>query len=351
MTTLQDLANELGLHVSTVSRALAGRPGVSAEKRRRVQQAAQRHNYQPNALARGLRSKRHKVVGLVFPNIVNELYSASATILAAILWERGYVTQLSITHDDRAAEREALLSLAEHQVSGIVLAPCGPRHADVVRALKRIPVVEFMRGTQARADRVLWEDDEAAYAATKHLTDLGHRDVRFITGAAHVTTTAERVAGFKRALAEVGVDVPTSWVRLGRTVSDWEEASWQVVSEVPRCTAVIASNHLIVLKVLAACRNAGLEIPADLSLIGLDDPEWFSAIRDGITGAHVPWGEMAETAGRILLARMGAFDDGDYRLKPTIRVFPAPLIIRGSTATPIESAESDAYPSIASVHY
>ena len=334
VTKLKDIAVELGLHPSSVSRAIGGQAGVSKAKRQLVLETAHRLHYRPNALARGLRSGHQRVVGLVFPDVLNELYSSAATVLASSLAGRGYLIHLSITYDHEDAERKALLSLVEHQVSGIIIAPCGPRDRVLSRALKTIPVVEFMRDTTARTDKVLWDDEHAAYAATKHLLDQGHRNIRFITGVPQVTTTIARVAGFKRALQEGGLGDGKDWVRFGRTGPDWHQATHQLAVEAPRSTAVIASNHIIALSTLEALNSVGLAVPQDVSVIGLDDPSWFWAARGGITAVHMPWELMAEAAGEFLLRRMDGSSKSRRGWKATTLRFPSELIVRGSTAPP-----------------
>lgn len=334
MITLRDIAEELGLHPSTASRAIAGKPGVSEEMRALVLETARRLHYQPNALARGLRAGQNRVVGLVFPDVLNELYSSTATVLAAMLASHGYLTHLSITYDDKTAEREAVRSLAEHQVSGLIIASCGPRDATVSRMLASVPVVEFMRGTRAKTDKVLWDDEAAAYAATEHLIGLGHRDLRFITGVPTVTTTVARVAGFRRALREAGIEAPAGWIHYGRTVAEWQQAAKRVAREAQPATAVIASNHLIALDALAALETEGLRVPADVSLVGLDDPSWFWAVGNGITGVAMPWDQMAHKAGAFLLDRMNQRDGVHARSRSVTTRFPATLVVRGSTSTP-----------------
>jgi LacI family transcriptional regulator len=334
VTKLKDIADELGLHPSSVSRAIAGQAGVSKAKRQLVLETATRLHYQPNALARGLRSGQQRVVGLVFPDVFNELYSSAATVLASNLASSGYLVHLSITYDHEDVERKALLSLVEHQVSGVIIAPCGPRDRVLSRALKTIPVVEFMRDTSARADKVLWDDEGAAFMATKHLLELGHRSIRFITGVPQVTTTVARVAGFNRALHEAGLGDCMDWVRFGRTAVDWHQATHELAQEVPRCSAVIASNHIIALSTLEALKSVSLAVPEDVSLVGLDDPSWFWAASDGITAVNMPWNLMAEAAGEFLLKRMSSLGKSKRGSKASTVRFPARLIVRGSTAPP-----------------
>jgi LacI family transcriptional regulator len=336
VTTLRDIARELGVHPSTVSRAIVDKPGVSDAKRKLVLDTAAKLHYKPNALARGLRSGQHHVVGLVFPDVLNELYNTTATILARKLTEQGYLTHLFLTYDQKSAEREALLSLAEHQVSGIVIAPCGPRDATASKMLSSIPIVEFMRGTRARADKVLWHDEEAAYAATSHLLGLGHRSIRFITGVPYVRTTIARVAGFGRAIREAGLDQRAGSVRFGLGESDWRAAAREYAADYPGCTAVLASNHLIALQILASLAEFGLSMPDDVSLVGLDDPSWFWAVGGGITAVTMPWEEMAETTADLLLARMANGAAAKPRWRPTTRTFPARLVVRSSTASPAQ---------------
>lgn len=339
MTTLRDVAGELGLSISTVSRALNGHPHIDERTRKRVRQTAARLNYQPNVLARGLRNDQTKTIGLVIPDILNQFYAAGATILQSTLRQSGYRLIVCISNDDPATDRECLLELTQHRVDGIVHVPCTPDGAKALRdSSVSVPIVELNRCSEGGIfDAVIPDDREGAFQLAQHLIELGHRAIGVIVGNPSLSTTRARLHGFEDALRAANISLDGCPILHGDYSKQWgKEAAEQLIQLHARPTAIFATGNQIVLGALQALEEAKLAVPNDISLIGFDDPDWFAVWRPAVTTYALPLQEMGLLAGRLLLDRMRV-PQAEQGM-PTISRVSGRLMIRQSAAPPAEHA-------------
>lgn len=336
VATLRDVAEALGVSVSTVSRGLSGHPHVDERTRVRIREAARRLNYQPNALARALRSNRTKTVGLVIPDILNQFYAAGATVLQATLERHGYRLIVCINNDEPGDDAECLTALLQYRVDGIVHVPCTPTGAQGVRDVDpRAPVVELNRRSDAGLfDAVISDDHEGARALVRHLADLGHESIGVIAGPPSLSTTRGRIEGLETGLREVGIAPDRCPVLYGSYTKSWGiEAVERLVSLHPRPTAIFATGNRVVAGALHGLAKAGLHIPRDISVIGYDDPDWFAEWRPAITTYALPLRDMGRMAAELLLARMA--EPPSVRSRPTLMRLTGHLIVRESTGPPL----------------
>ena len=335
MTTLRDVAEELGLSISTVSRALNGHPHIDERTRKRIRQTAARLNYQPNVLARALRNDQTKTIGLVIPDILNQFYAAGATILQSTLRQSGYRLIVCISNDDPDTDRECLLELAQHRVDGIVHVPCTPEGAKSLRdSGVTVPIVELNRCSDSSIfDAVIPDDREGAFLLAQHLIALGHRRIGVIAGNPLLSTTRSRLHGFDDAIRAANLKPEECPIVYGDYSTRWgKEAAEQILQLHPRPTAIFATGNQLVLGALQALEEANLVVPGDVSLIGFDDPEWCAVWRPAITTYALPLQEMGLLAGRLLLDRM-RLPRAEQGM-PTISRVSGRLMIRQSSASP-----------------
>jgi LacI family transcriptional regulator len=331
MATLHDLAETLGLSVSTVSRALNGYPHIDERTRQRVFAAAKQLNYQPNALARALRRNQTKAVGLIIPDILNHFYAASATVLQTTLEQHGYRLIVCISNSDPERDRGCLEALLEERADGIVHVPCTPNGARLVRELgSSVPVVELNRHTDTGLfDAVVSDDYTGALELTRYLLHLGHRRIAMIAGDAALSTTRARVAGFQQAFQEAELALDPALIRYGNYSATWgAQAVHTLMVESPSPTAIFASGNQLVLGALQAINDLDIQVPQQLSLIGFDDPDWFAVWRPPITTYALPLREMGLLAAQLLLDRMTA-RKSDTTM-PTITRLSGRLVVRRS---------------------
>lgn len=335
MATLRDLADELGLSMATVSRALNGHPNINERTRQRVQQSANKHNYQPNALARALRQNQTKIVGLVIPDTLNRFYAAGAAVLQATLEQYGYRLIICINKGDPGTDRECLNALLQQRVDGIVHVPCAPEGARLVRdSGSSIPIVELNRCSDGGLfDAVIPDDREGTLQLTRHLLDLGHRRIGMIVGPQMMSTTRARVSGFHEAFREAGVPFEERWIGYRVYSEDWgEECTREFLAVDQPPTAILAAGNQLVLGALRTLTEYDVCVPDEISLAGIDDPGWFSVWKPGITTYALPLQEMGLLAAQLLLSRMSA--PQSRSAMPTVTRLSGQLKIRGSTGPP-----------------
>lgn len=334
----------LGLAPSTVSRALNHPEMVSLETRMRVERAVRQYRYRPNTIARSLRVQNSQTIGLVLSDITNPFHAELARAVEAAARERGYTVILSNSDEDEGLERLALETLLSWQVRGLILAPCGRNRSIVEESLRLgIPVVQVDRVIEGlKTDAVLVDNRAGARMAVEHLVALGHRRIAHIAGPQHLTTGAERLAGFREAMASAGIPEEEQRVVYG----DFrEEGGYRATLQLFResgapeksPTAIFAANNEMAAGAIRALSELGLSIPDRVSFVTFDDSRWAQLMRPALTVIAQPVEEMGRTACELLLRRIESGRSGAtlYTLQPM-------LIQRHSTAPPGQPAASPA---------
>jgi LacI family transcriptional regulator len=327
--TLKDIAAELGLSPSTVSRALAGHSHVNQSTRSAILRAADRLGYQPNAIARALRRQSTRTIGLVVPSIVNDFFALCADAIQLAAERSGYQVMLCLTSDDPAREAEYLETLAAHNVAGIILTSCRTAGADNLEA--DIPVVEIARRSESkRSDFVGAADRDGTEEITRHLVALGHRRIGIVTGSTSFSPGRDRITGYKGGLASAEIPIAKELIMPGNPSKEWAREATAKLLELPdRPTAIVATGTQLLLGTFEALQEAGLSCPEDVSVAGFEDPPWFAIWRPGITTYASPMREMGFLAWQLLLSRMtvGTTDNPGV----TVSRLSGVLEVRGST--------------------
>jgi LacI family transcriptional regulator len=327
--TLKDIAAELGLSPSTVSRALAGHTHVNQSTRSAIVRTAERLGYQPNAIARALRRQSTQTVGLVVPSIVNDFFALSATAIQLAAERSGYQVMLCQTSENPARELEYLEMLAAHNVAGIILASCCETGADRLDA--DIPIVEVARRSEGkRCDFVGAADRDGTEELTSHLLKLGHRRIGIVTGSLSFSPGPDRIAGYKAALASAEIPVADELIMPDNPTKEWgHEATAKLLSLSDRPTAIVSTGTQLVLGTFEAIQAAGLDCPEDISVAAFEDPPWFAIWKPGITAYASPMREIGFLAWQLLLSRMTAEESDSPGV--TVSRLSGTLQVRGST--------------------
>jgi DNA-binding LacI/PurR family transcriptional regulator len=332
--TLLDLAKELNLSTSTISRALT-RPGVvKAATRERILAAIEKVGYSPNGVARSLRKRETKTIGIIVPDITNWFFGVIIRAISGVVGPHGYTMVVFDANEDPEAESKALQSLRERQVSGIIRCPVGGEN-DSWKAVvaSGTPVIELDRFSGlANVDTVLLDDEQAGKLAAKHLIGLGHTKIGTIAGPQHLNNGRGRLRGFLKSLSKASVPVPPEWIEYG----DFRETSGYVgaqrlVSLGVRPTAIFVANSEMTGGAIAALRDLNVEVPRELSLIGFDDARWARYLDPPLTMIAHPTPELGRCAAELLLRRLRSAKP--VREAKAIRFTPE-LVVRGSTAPP-----------------
>lgn len=330
--TITDVARLAGVHPSTVSRALhrADLP-LRPETRRRVLAAVARLDYRPSAIARGLRLRRTRTLGMLVPDITNPFFPPIIRGAEEAARERGYELVLCNTDDTPERETAMLRLLRERQADGLLIATSRMADATIAAVRReRFPFVLLNRGSRVAADLAVEVDNvKAASDVVAHLAGLGHSRIAHISGPLSTSTGAERAAGYQRALSAHGLVVDRALVAEADAYS--ESAGHAAAKRLfrSRPTAIFAANDLLALGALRAAREAGLRIPQDLSLVGVNDIPLVALIDPPLTTVRVPQREMGDTAARMLVAVLESEPVAQRHV-----LLDTTLIVRGSTAPP-----------------
>lgn len=337
IATLRDVAKRAGLSAATASRALTGQRYVDESTRSRVERAAREIGYQPNALARALRAKQTMTVGLIVPDIRNDFFAETATVLEGALRERGYRLLLCISSNEPDVDRSYLRTLTEFRVDAVVHVPATRSGAaGLIAVPKRIPVIELLRHTEGGAyDAVVSDDRDGSLALTRHLIALGHRRIAFVAGPEAFSTTRYRIAGYREALREA--DLAAQIVRGAYAPEHGYAATRGLLERSPRPTAIFSSGSPLTLGVLRAVKALGAAIPGDVSVAAFEDPEWYDAQNPPLTCYALPLREMALVAVDLVVKRLG--EPEGREAPPVTQRFRGRLIVRGSTAPPGDTAD------------
>jgi LacI family transcriptional regulator len=329
---MADVARAAGCSLNTVSRALNGKPDVSAETRARVLEVVERLGYIPHANARSLAAGRSRTVGLVIADAVVPVY---ATIIGAVQEacdRRGYTLLLGNTQEDVAREDRAVRVLREHMVAGLILAPVqtGYEHLLPLRALE-LPVVLVVRDVAALGwDYVGIDNASGAYAATKHLIGLGHRRIGYVGAVPRGSTAQDRQAGFRRALKEHGIAPQAALETLGvRSIADVAgayAATNRLLESGERMSALFLYSSQLAPGVYRALREAGRRVPEDVAVVGQGEFPLAPYLEVPLTHVHHPVRDVGIRAADLLFRRI----QGERRGSPEKVILPGELVVAAS---------------------
>lgn len=334
--TSRDIAREIGLSQSTVSRALRGDPRVAPETLARVQAVAEQLSYVPDAAARSLTTGRTETVGVVVADITNPFYPEIVEVLHAELLHEGYATVL--LNEPRSADLAR--QLRGRSVDGLIVVSA-TLGATFVEELPRmgIPLVLLNRDVDGAAvDRVLSDNLAGGALAAEHLLDLGHRRVGLIAGPADTSTARDRERGLREALARRGLPFDETLRREG---SFSHQSGHQNCIELLRVeqppSAIVCASDVVAFGALDAAKRLGVRVPEQLSVIGYDDIAMAGWEAFALTTIRQPLTQMAKRAVRLLLQRLrtgaaGAAAEGAAPAQH--EVFPPHVVKRETTAPP-----------------
>lgn len=328
--TLKDIAREAGVSATTVSRALNNKQDINSVTKEKILKIAKELGYTPNAVARGLKIQQTRTIGVAIADISDPFFAPIVKGIEKTARENGYHLILCDTDEDYETEKEALQTLIEKRVDGLLVTPSQTNYEDIVQ-LKRqhIPFVLLGRHFNFQlleADYVATDDIEGAFSAATYLIRKGHRRILFINGPDYVSSAKERLAGYKRALLEAGVEIDESLIRAGGLkMEDGYRIMREVLRDPLQFTAVLAYSDFVALGVIKALNEAHLRIPQDVAVIGYDDIDVAAFLEVPLTTVKIPKHELGAEGFKLLKKRME--EKGSF---PQRVILPTELIIRKS---------------------
>lgn len=307
MATIIDVARKAGVSSSTVSHVINETRFVSEEIRQRVYQAIEELDYQPNAVARSLRTRKSRIIGVVVSDITNPFFTASVRAIEDEASKHGYSIILCDTDEQSKREKKYLNILMSRQVEGIIVAPSTENTSVLASIVEAgVPVVLLDREVPGLSlDVVECDNEGGAFEAVSYLIQRGHRRIGIVSGRLDVSTGVQRLAGYKRALQEHDIEIDQDFIKVGDYRLDVAyEKTRELLDFVHRPSALFVCSNQMTLGAVMAVRDAGLRIPNDISLIGFDDPEWAALMDPPLTVVAQPVRELGIRAADILISRI-----------------------------------------------
>lgn len=330
MSSLRDVARRCRVSTATVSRVINHPDRVSEATRARVEEAIRELGYQPSRVARRLRVERgtSRLIGVLLSDIQNPFFAELARGVEDVAHEHGYAVLLGNSDEDEEKARRYVAVMRAELVDGFILPPTSdrdPAAVELVRSGVPLVCVDRRLGREL-VDSVRIDDVRGAFEATAHLIRLGHRRIAFIEGRPRISTSRDRLEGYRQALAEHGIEPIPELIRQG----DSRQASGRRLAaellELPdRPTALLVGNNLMTLGALEAIHERGLSIPEDVAIVGYDDTPWSLALSPPLTAVRQPGYEVGRFAAELLLQRLA-----DPTRSTTTVLLQPELIVRGS---------------------
>jgi LacI family transcriptional regulator len=328
------IADQAGVSKSTVSRVINNKAGVKDSTRKKVNRVIKDLNYKPNSSAKGLASKKTNTVGLVVSDITDPLFAKIVKGAERKAMEANYNMMLANSHWVVEEELKCIQMFEEGRVDGILMISGGSEvrldnYLNNLASNKLQIVVVDRKIENQRIPKLNSDNLDAGYRATKYLLDLGHKKIAHIKGedVASSAASKDRVAGYKKALAEAGIKdqiiYPGYFDR-----QKAEEATHKLLQEQPGVTAIFYSSDIMAVGGLKAIKKEGLKVPADISIIGIDGIEVAALMDPPITTLAQPAYEMGYQGMEKLIRKLEA-ESEDLHFED--KIFQLQLIEREST--------------------
>jgi LacI family transcriptional regulator len=330
--TIRDVASAAGVSDMTVSRSLNAPNTVRPETRRKVELAVSELGYEPNAMARGMRTSSTSTIGFILPDITNTTNASIAQAAELVFTRAKYRMMLLATGYSARAEADFLARVPGNIVDGIVVAlsdETDPTIHELLSSLS-VPYVVLDRDLPFATDSIKSEHESAMHEALRHLVRLGHRRIGLVMSPLVIRPGRARIEAFRAFMKEHGLADSDRLIRtVPQTVEDGRDAMTALLNENPRPSAIIVGSNQLTFGAMQAIRAAGLTIPDDISVIGADDKVLTDLLTPPLT---VIWRDMAEVgraAAKLLLARLS----GDVGPPRNITI-NSELILRASCGPP-----------------
>ncbi len=334
--TLKEIAQILGISITTVSKALKNYPDVSKKTRNSVIELAQKLNYAPNSFAVNLRTKESKTIGLIIPEVVHHYFSNVVNAIINEAEKNGYLVIILQSNESIALEKKQVDLLINKRVDGIMISLSNETNYDehIQQIMKRkIPFVMFDKISKlAPCSKVIIDDQKAAFNAVQHLIDIGCKKIAHIRGPQNPQNAVDRFIGYKKALEKNKIAFDPRLVYTCEIVSFQEGVDFaaQIINDHPDIEGIFAITDLVAVGVLSHFNNIGIKVPEQVAVIGFSN--WFVSqiVTPRLSTIDQPGHQMGITAYNLLLEEMNCHKLGNP-FSPRTILLETTLIARAST--------------------
>ncbi len=335
-TTLKEIAEQLGISVTTVSKALKGYPDVSPKTRKAVMELAEKWHYQPNSFAVNLRTRESRTIGLIIPEVAHHFFSNVIDGIIGQAEQHGYLVIILQSNESLELEKKQVALLMQKRVDGILMSLSNESNDDDhLREIvaRGIPFVQFDKISKLiPSSKVIIDDRAAAASAVQHLIDKGCRRIAHIRGPVNPQNAIDRFMGYKKALQDNGIAFDPSLVYTCERVTFEEGRAFaaRIVDEHPDVDGLFAITDLVAVGALDLFNERKVAVPERIAVIGFSN--WFMSqvINPSLSSIEQPGREIGEAAFGLLLEEMTAARE-QTRPQPRTVSFPTRVVERKST--------------------
>jgi LacI family transcriptional regulator len=331
MVTLRDIALRAGVSTATVSNVLNSTLYVSPKLRERVLTAVRELKYQPNAVARSLRMRQSRTIGMIIPDIANPFFPAVVRGAEDVLMHSGYTLIVGNSDNDQAKEEAYYRAFFERQVDGLLAVATTGQPPDGLKRLndRNTPIVfvdRYYLGIPG--DVVIANNQAGARKAVAHFAERGHKRIAIITGPLDLVNARARLDGYRQELQSRGLEVNKELIREGAfdTASGVEQTA-ALLALKPRPDAIFVCNALMVCGALQCLEKEKVKCPKDVAVACFDRLDFFDLLRPQLTCVAAPSYELGATGAELVLKRITGKLTGPWQR----RVLPTPLVERESS--------------------
>lgn len=306
--TMKEIAQQANVSVATISRVLNNREYVRDDVRRRVLEVIDEVGYEPDHMARSLRTRATHTVGFIVRDLLDLVFAAMAQGADSVLGEHGYTMLLATSGLDADLDTRRFAHLRQRHVDGFILAVSDERNAQLIAEMRRatVPIVLVDREIDGVAvDSVVTDYRQGTLDAVRYLAELGHRRIGYIGGDQRLRPGRERCKAIEAAFAASGLTLDESLTKRGSFATEFGFEQTRVLLDLPdRPSIIIAGGNQIAVGVLQALHERGLHIPDDISVISYDDTDLLRVGTPPISVISRPLIDTGRVAAEQLLARM-----------------------------------------------
>ena len=332
LVTIKDIAKELSISPSTVSRALKNHPDISEGTKRAVNELAQKLNYQPNAVALSLQQCRSNTIGVIIPEIIHYFFSSVISGIEDVAYDAGFNVIICQSNEKYEREVSNAKTLLANRVDGVLISIT--KNTEDFKHLynfrdNNVPMVFYDRMVPGLiADQVIIDDLDAAYRATKHLIDSGRKRIAHFAGPQNLLIGQFRQEGYFKAIREAGLQKDEELIIEADTFEKARLAVMKLINSKISIDGVFAVNDLTAIGAMQTLQKRGIIIPDEVAVVGFSDGRFSEITNPTLTSIDQHGYEMGTVATEMLLKRITS-QENDYPAET--KVLNANLIIRGSS--------------------
>lgn len=302
--SLKDLAKELGVSISTVSRALKNHPDISPEMTKKIQALAEKRNYTPNPLAMGLLRQQTKMIGVIVPDINTHFYSSIISGIEKVAEEHGYFIVITSSNESMKKEVDAVQNLLKSRVEGLIV--CLSQETNNFKHFEKlikneIPLVFFDRFCEElEVPAVLANGQDATKKITKHFFENGCKRIAYISGPEHLNISENRKVGYLNGLKECGLEYDEDLLmHCNLSIDEARGATRRLLQLKDKPDAIFGINDTVAYAAMLEVKKQGYKIPDDISLAGFTDEFHSTVVDPPLTSVSHPTEQMGEEAAEL----------------------------------------------------